>query len=243
MRINKFLSLCGVASRRASDEIILQGRVSVNGTVLNQPGFSVSESDDVRVDGRKVQLPAKTKIILFHKPAGCVCSAHDPQGRTTVYDYLPSAFRSMQYIGRLDLQSRGLLLFTDDGDLLYKLTHPKFEIPRSYYVWTTRPLSRSDAQCLVDGVEIGENERGVMEHGHAEEIFFDEGFVEMVLCEGKNREIRRMLEAVGYTIRDLKRVTYAGISLGNLPTGEFRELTPAEEKSLRKSVQDLGAQE
>ena len=82
-----------------------------------------------------------------------------------------------------------------------------------------------------------------MEHGHAEEIFFDEGFVEMVLCEGKNREIRRMLEAVGYTIRDLKRVTYAGISLGNLPTGEFRELTPAEEKSLRKSVQDLGAQE
>ena len=86
MRINKFLSLCGVASRRASDEIILQGRVSVNGTVLNQPGFSVSESDDVRVDGRKVQPPAKTKIILFHKPAGCVCSAHDPQGRTTVYD-------------------------------------------------------------------------------------------------------------------------------------------------------------
>lgn len=243
MRINKFLSLCGVASRRASDEIILQGRVSVNGTVLNQPGFSVSESDDVRVDGRKVQPPAKTKIILFHKPAGCVCSAHDPQGRTTVYDHLPSAFRSMKYIGRLDLQSRGLLLFTDDGDLLYKLTHPKFEIPRSYYVWTTRPLSRSDAQCLVDGVEIGENERGVMEHGHAEEIFFDEGFVEMVLCEGKNREIRRMLEAVGYTIRDLKRVTYAGISLGNLPTGEFRELTPAEEKSLRKSVQDLGAQE
>ena len=243
MRINKFLSLCGVASRRASDEIILQGRVSVNGTVLNQPGFSVSESDDVRVDGRKVQQPAKTKIILFHKPAGCVCSAHDPQGRTTVYDYLPSAFRSMKYIGRLDLQSRGLLLFTDDGDLLYKLTHPKFEIPRSYYVWTTRPLSRSDAQRLVDGVEIGENERGVMEHGHAEEIFFDEGFVEMVLCEGKNREIRRMLEAVGYTIRDLKRVTYAGISLGNLPTGEFRELTPAEEKSLRKSVQDLGARE
>ena len=243
MRINKFLSLCGVASRRASDEIILQGRVSVNGTVLNQPGFSVSESDDVRVDGRKVQQPAKTKIILFHKPAGCVCSAHDPQGRTTVYDYLPSAFRSMNYIGRLDLQSRGLLLFTDDGDLLYKLTHPKFEIPRSYYVWTTRPLSRSDAQRLVDGVEIGENERGVMEHGHAEEIFFDEGFVEMVLCEGKNREIRRMLEAVGYTIRDLKRVTYAGISLGNLPTGEFRELTPAEEKSLRKSVQDLGEQE
>lgn len=149
----------------------------------------------------------------------------------------------MKYIGRLDLQSRGLLLFTDDGDLLYKLTHPKFEIPRSYYVWTTHPLSRSDAQRLVDGVEIGENERGVMEHGHAEEIFFDEGFVEMVLCEGKNREIRRMLEAVGYTIRDLKRVTYAGISLGNLPTGEFRELTPAEEKSLRKSVQDLGAQE
>ena len=238
MRINKFLSLCGVASRRASDDIIKQGRVSVNGKILEEPGFVVNEGDDVRVDGRKVRPPKKTKVILFHKPAGCVCSAHDPQGRSTVYDYLPPEYRTMKYIGRLDLQSRGLLLFTDDGDLLYKLTHPKFEIPRSYYVWTTRPLSRSDAQRLVDGVEIGENEHGEMEEGHAEEISFDEGFFEMVLCEGKNREIRRMLEAVGYTIRDLKRVTYAGVTLGNLPTGEFRELSATEEKSLREMVED-----
>lgn len=237
MRINKFLSLCGVSSRRAADEFVRQGRVKVNGKTLESPGFEVGEGDEVLVDGEKVLPPNRTKVILFHKPAGCVCSAHDPQGRTTVYDYLPPAYRKMKYVGRLDLQSRGLLLFTDDGDLLYKLTHPKFEVPRSYYVWTTRPLSRAAANRLVDGVEIGENEKGQAEEAHAEEIFFDEGFFEMVLCEGKNREIRRMLEAVGYTIRDLKRVTYAGIGLGNLPPGEFRELNAAEEKALRESVE------
>lgn len=238
MRINKYLSLCGIASRRAADTLIKQGLVTVNGEVLQELGRDVSEKDDVRVGGKSVIPPKKTKVILFHKPAGCVCSADDPQGRPTVYDYLPPAYRQMKYVGRLDLQSRGLLLFTNDGDLLYRLTHPKFEIPRSYYVWTTRPLSRSDANRLVDGVEIGENEKGKMEEAHAEEIFFDEGFFEMVLCEGKNREIRRMLEAVGYTIRDLKRVSYAGIVLGNLSPGDFRELSATEEKNLRKAVEE-----
>jgi len=240
MRINKFLSLCGVASRRAADEIVREGRVQVNGEVLDEPGREVDEGDNVRVDGKRVSPPKRHRIILFHKPAGCVCSASDPQDRATVYDYLPAEYRSMKYIGRLDLQSRGLLLFTDDGDLIYRLTHPKFEVPRSYYVWTTRPLSRSAADRLIAGVEIGENDRGEIEKGHAEEIFFDQGFFEMVLCEGKNREIRRMLEAVGYTIRDLKRVSYAGITLGNMRPGEFRELSPSEEKTLRQACEVSG---
>lgn len=240
MRINKFLSLCGVASRRAADEIVREGRVQVNGEVLDEPGREVDEGDDVRVDGKRVSPPKRHRIILFHKPAGCVCSASDPQDRATVYDYLPAEYRSMKYIGRLDLQSRGLLLFTDDGDLIYRLTHPKFEVPRSYYVWTTRPLSRSAADRLIAGVEIGENDRGEIEKGHAEEIFFDQGFFEMVLCDGKNREIRRMLEAVGYTIRDLKRVSYAGITLGNMRPGEFRELSPSEEKTLRQACEVSG---
>ena len=242
MRINKFLSLCGVASRRAADEIVREGRVQVNGEVLDEPGREVDEGDDVRVDGKQVSPPKRHRIILFHTPAGCVCSASDPQDRATVYDYLPAEYRSMKYIGRLDLQSRGLLLFTDDGDLIYRLTHPKFEVPRSYYVWTTRPLSRSAADRLIAGVEIGENDRGEIEKGHAEEIFFDQGFFEMVLCEGKNREIRRMLEAVGYTIRDLKRVSYAGITLGNMRPGEFRELSPSEEKTLRQACEVSGTQ-
>lgn len=240
MRINKFISLCGVASRRAADEIVREGRVQVNGEVLDEPGREVDEGDNVRVDGKRVSPPKRHRIILFHKPAGCVCSASDPQDRATVYDYLPAEYRSMKYIGRLDLQSRGLLLFTDDGDLIYRLTHPKFEVPRSYYVWTTRPLSRSAADRLIAGVEIGENDRGEIEKGHAEEIFFDQGFFEMVLCEGKNREIRRMLEAVGYTIRDLKRVSYAGITLGNMRPGEFRELSPSEEKTLRQACEVSG---
>ncbi|MCK9181693.1 MAG: rRNA pseudouridine synthase [Fibrobacteraceae bacterium] len=230
MRINKYLSLCGVASRRASDEFIKEKRISVNGQILENPGMEVDENDEICVDGKPVYPPKRTKVLLFHKPPGCVCSVKDPQGRCTVYDYLPPGYHSLKYIGRLDLQSRGLLLFTDDGDLLYKLTHPKFEIPRSYLVWTTRQLTRSDATKITKGIDLGDGETG-----HAEAIYFEDGFVEMVLSEGKNREIRRMLEAVGYEIRDLKRITYAGITLGDLAAGDFRELTPAEEKKLREA--------
>ena len=142
MRINKFISLCGIASRRAADALIEEGRVQVNGETIKDLGHQVDENaDNVVVDGKPVKLPRKTTTIMFHKPAGCVCTKTDPQGRRTVYDYLPPAYQSLKYVGRLDLQSRGLLLFTDDGELLHRLTHPSFEIPRSYYVCTDRPLS------------------------------------------------------------------------------------------------------
>lgn len=235
MRINKFLSLCGVASRRAADEIIREGRVTVNDNPVEGPGLQVGEKDVVKVDGRLARPPEKATVILFHKPPGCLCSNGDPQGRRTVYEYLPQGYRSLKYIGRLDLQSRGLLLFTDDGELAYGLTHPRFQIPRSYFVWTNRPISRHDAQRLVDGVNITNDETGVEEMGHAEAIHFKNGFIEMVLTEGKNREIRRMMEAIHHTIRDLKRVTYCGISLGDLEAGDFRELSAEEIEKLRKA--------
>ena len=175
---------------------------------------------------------------MFHKPAGCVCTKDDPQGRRTVYDYLPPGYQTFKYVGRLDLQSRGLLLFTDDGELLYRLTHPSFEVPRSYYVWTTRPLSESAAQRLVDGVDIRDPEDpdAPEEIAFATDVYLENGFAELVLIEGKNREIRRMMRAVGYEIRDLKRVSYCQIQLGDLPAGEFRELTANEMNKLRQAV-------
>ena len=239
MRINKLISLCGIASRRAADTLIEEGRVLVNGEVIKDLGHQVDENaDNVVVDGKPAKLPRKTTTIMFHKPAGCVCTKTDPQGRRTVYDYLPPAYQSLKYVGRLDLQSRGLLLFTDDGELLHRLTHPSYEIPRSYYVWTTRPLSETAAQKLVNGVDIRDPEDpdAQEEIAFATDVYLENGFAELVLIEGKNREIRRMMRAIGYEIRDLKRVSYCKLQLGDLPAGEFRELTADEMNKLRQAV-------
>ena len=239
MRINKYISLSGIASRRAADELVQQGRVQVNGETVTDMGHQVDENaDEVTVDGKPATLPKKTKVIAFHKPAGCVCTKDDPQGRRTVYDYLPPGYASFKSVGRLDLQSRGLLLFTDDGELLHRLTHPSYEIPRSYYVWTDRPLSDAAAQKLVDGVDIRDREDpdAQEEIAYATDVYLENGFAELVLVEGKNREIRRMMRAVGYEIRDLKRVSYSHIQLGDLPAGEFRELTANEMNKLRQAV-------
>lgn len=239
MRINKFISLCGIASRRAADELVADGRVQVNGETVTDLGHQVDEtSDQVTVDGKIAKLPKKTTTILFHKPPGCVCTKDDPQGRRTVYDYLPPAYQQLKYVGRLDLQSRGLLLFTDDGELLHRLTHPSFEIPRSYFVWTTRPLSENAAQKLVDGVDIRDREDpdAREEIAFATDVYLENGFAELVLTEGKNREIRRMMRAVGYEIKDLKRVSYCRIQLGDLAAGEFRDLTADELNKLRQAV-------
>ncbi|MCR5378359.1 MAG: rRNA pseudouridine synthase [Fibrobacter sp.] len=239
MRINKFISLSGLASRRAADGLVAEGRVQVNGVTISDLGHQVDENEDeVLVDGKRATLPKKTKAILFHKPAGCVCTKDDPQGRRTVYDYLPPGYQTFKYVGRLDLQSRGLLLFTDDGELLHRLTHPSYEIPRSYFVWTTRPLSESAAQKLVNGVDIRDTEdpNAEEEIAFATDVYLEKDYAELWLIEGKNREIRRMMRAVGYEIRDLKRVSYCHIQLGDLPAGEFRELTADEMNKLRQAV-------
>lgn len=237
MRINKFISLCGIASRRAADTLIADGKVMVNGEVIKDLGHQVDEEkDQVVVDGVRARLPKKCTTIMFHKPAGCVCTKDDPQGRQTVYDYLPPGYHTLKYVGRLDLQSRGLILFTDDGELLHRLTHPSYEIPRSYFVWTDRPLSEHAAQKLVDGVDIREEDAEEEEIAFATDIYLEKGFAELVLTEGKNREIRRMMRAVGYEIRDLKRVSYCRLQLGDLPAGEFRELTADEMNKLRQAV-------
>lgn len=239
MRINKYISLCGVASRRAADTLVEEGRVEVNGETIHDLGHQVNEfADDVFVDGKKISLPKKTRAIMFHKPPGCVCTKDDPQGRRTVYDYLPPGYQSFKYVGRLDLQSRGLLLFTDDGELLHRLTHPSFEVPRSYFVWTNRLLSENAAQKLVDGVDIRDPEdpNAEEEIAYATDVYLENDYVELWLVEGKNREIRRMMRAVGYEIRDLKRVSYCNLQLGDLPAGEFRELTANEMNKLRQAV-------
>ena len=230
MRLNKFISLCGFASRRAADELIKEQKVSVNGEIVQDLGRQVQESDLVEIEGKKLSLPQKTTVIAFHKPAGCVCTCKDPQKRQTVYDFLPPGYKGLKYIGRLDLQSRGLLLFTDDGELAHRLTLPKYKILRHYLVWTDSPVKKSDAEQLIEGVKL---EDGIK--GFAEAVFFEEGCIELVLSEGKNREIRKMMAAIGYEIEDLQRIAYADIDLGDLASGDYRELSDKELQLLKKS--------
>lgn len=230
MRLNKFISSCGIASRRAADTLISDGRVTINNQVVQELGTQVSLSDIVHVDGKLAHLPKKTTVILFHKPIGCICSAFDPQGRKTVFEYLPPGYRGLKYIGRLDLQSRGLLLFTDNGELAHRLTHPSYKIERRYFVWTDSPISKKDAEQLTIGVDIGEGETG-----QAQAIYFKDGFIEMLLTEGKNREIRRMMESLGYRVRDLKRISFCDIPLGETAAGDFRELNDEEVETITKA--------
>ncbi len=228
MRLNRYLAQCGLGSRRSVEELIRSGRVAVGGAVAGL-GTSVNEGDRVEVDGRPVSPAEGHRYILFNKPPGYVCSRGDTHGRPTVYDLLPEEFRSLHYVGRLDLDSRGLLFFTDDGDFTLHLTHPRNRIPRVYAVRTRMVLSDEDIQDLLGGVEV---EPGVTFACAAVETT-KTGY-RLTLTEGKKREIRRLLRALGHTVVDLKRIAFGGVRLGDLPEGKWRELAKEEVELLRQ---------
>jgi len=231
MRINQYISQSGTASRRKAEALVLSGKVSVNGVVVKELSTQIGENDVVEIDGQKISPVKQYTTIAFHKPPGIICTATDPQGRKTIYDCLPSGFANLKYVGRLDLQSRGLVLLSDNGEIVHRLTHPKYQIERSYLVWTSKELSRHAMESLLSGIDIGEGEIGKVK-----EIYLDKGFVELVLTEGKNREIRKMLHAMHYHIEDLKRVSFANIHIGDLTVGNYREIAGEELKVLMESV-------
>jgi len=231
LRINQYISQCGIASRRKAEALVLEGRVFINGVTVKELFTQVNETDLVEIDGQKISPAKQHTTIVFHKPPGVICTATDPQRRKTIYDCLPSGFSGLKYVGRLDLQSRGLVLLSDDGELVYRLTHPKYQIERGYLVWTSKELSRRAMESLLNGIDIGEGEIGKVK-----DIFLDDGFVELVLTEGKNREIRKMLHALHYHIEDLKRISFANITLGDLAVGDYREVVGEELKELMSNV-------
>lgn len=231
MRINQYVAQCGIASRRKAEALIAEGKISVNGIVVKDLATQISDADIVEFDGQKISPVKEYATIAFHKPPGVICTAADPQGRRTIYDCLPSGFLGLKYVGRLDLQSRGLVLLSDNGELVYRLTHPKYQIERSYLVWTSKPLSRRAMESLLSGIDIGDGEIGKVK-----DIYLNDGFVELVLTEGKNREIRKMLHALHYHIEDLKRISFANISLRDLPVGDYREVKDDELKELMSCV-------
>jgi 23S rRNA pseudouridine2605 synthase len=227
MRLNRYLAQSGLGSRRAVEDLIRMGRVTVNGAGA-ELGTPVNEGDRVEVD-RKAVSPAETRqYILFNKPPGYVCSRGDTHGRPTVYDLLPKEFQTLHYVGRLDLDSRGLIFFTNDGDLTLKLTHPSNGVPRVYAVRTRNPLSDEDIQDLLGGIEV---EPGVV-FACAEVATTQTGY-RLTLTEGKKREIRRLLQALGHRVTDLRRVAFGPVRLGDVPEGQWRKLTEDEVETLR----------
>ncbi len=230
MRINKFLAACGVAGRRACDKIVQDGRVTINGK-LAVLGDDVETDDVVKVDGKPVALK-KNEYYILHKPKGYLSTVSDDKGRKTVMDILGSNVGRVYPVGRLDYDSEGLLILTTDGELAQHLTHPSNEVPKTYLVKVEGRLTEADLNPIRSGIELD----GVLTkkcRAHIVETNKEYTKVEMVLREGKNREIRRMFEAIGREVMLLKRTKVGELSLRGLARGEFRKLTPAEVEYLK----------
>ena len=233
-RIQKVLARAGVASRRAAEQMIRAGRVSVNGQVVEVPGTPVDPEHDVlAVDGRTVAEPGRRRYFLLNKPRGYVSTAHDERGRPTVVDLVPGGGR-LYPVGRLDADSEGLLLLTDDGDLAYALTHPRFEVPKEYHVLVPGPLSADDLERLRKGVEL---EEGRTAPAVVEVLSQQPGqtWLCLVIRQGWKRQVRRMLAAIGQPVQRLIRVGLGGLSLDSLPVGAVRRLSPADVELARET--------
>ena len=227
MRINKFLAERGVASRRGADELIAAGRITVNGHPA-KAGDDISPSDVVMLDGAILSHKVKTEYYILNKPKGYVCTVKDDKGRKTVLDLLPAGAGRVFPVGRLDYATEGLLILTNDGALAYRLTAPQSEIPKTYLVRVEGSVSPAALNRLRAGVEI---EKGVMTGKCKVTVTeTDKNFTKLhvTLTEGKNREIRRMFEAVGSHVDFLKRIKIGDLTLTGLDRGACRKLTPEE---------------
>ena len=231
MRLQKYLADAGVASRRACEALIAAGRVRVNGATA-AIGQSVEAGDTVELDGKPVACAQRHVVILFYKPRGVVCTSEDPEGRRTVQDYFRDLPERLYNVGRLDLNSEGLLLMTNDGALAHRLTHPRFGVEKTYYVVCDGKVTASDFAKLTNGILLDD---GMTAPARVDCVRTtqrgDTSFL-ITIHEGRNRQIRRMAEAIGHRTLRLKRERFGCLELGTLKPGEWRYLTESELTSL-----------
>jgi 23S rRNA pseudouridine2605 synthase len=224
-----------MTSRREGEKLILQGRVKVNGKVVTVLGTKVIPgSDKVELNGTLVQASA-IRWVKLYKPKGAVTTRSDPEGRETVFSLLPPALRDLRYVGRLDLLTEGLLLLTNEGEVLHRLTHPSFEVEREYEAWVQDQPSQGALRHLLQGVELEDGPAfaaSVKAKGKSKDGFS----LSLVLKEGRNREVRRMLEAVGHPVLRLRRVRFGPVMLGTMQPGRWKDLSDKEIRALRASV-------
>jgi 23S rRNA pseudouridine2605 synthase len=231
MRLAKFLAVAGVASRRASEEIVRAGRVTVDGVLVTDPARDVSPSDVVTLDGARMQVQELRAVYALNKPRGVVSTARDPQGRTTVVALVPSELR-LYPVGRLDADSTGLILLTNDGELAHRLMHPSFEVPKTYRARVfSAPVRRAALAALRAGVEL---EDGRTAPARVSRVAPDT--IELTIHEGRKRQVKRMCEAVGHRVASLERVAFGPLALGDLRPGAYRRLDVAEVELLTKAA-------
>ena len=230
MRLAKYLAHAGVASRRAAEVMIVEGRVRVAGEVVRDPAFDVAAGAPVALDGRPLEGVEAPVAYAVHKPLGVVSTARDTHGRSTVVDLVPDADVRLYPVGRLDADSSGLIVLTNDGALAQRLTHPSFEVPRTYRVKVGGPPVGARAlQALRDGVGLAD---GVTAPARARRVGAHE--LELTLREGRNRQVRRMCAAVGHPVKSLTRTAFGPLRLGRLRAGGHRRLSAAELQRLRE---------
>jgi 23S rRNA pseudouridine2605 synthase len=231
MRLAKFLSTAGVASRRAAEAIVRAGRVTVDGVIVTDPARDVGSGNAVALDGEAVGATRKRVVYALNKPAGVVSTARDPQGRPTVVTLVPQTER-LYPVGRLDIDTTGLILLTNEGELAHRLTHPRFEVEKTYRaVVGGPPVRETELRALREGVEL---EDGRTAPARVRRLGPDT--LEITIHEGRKRQVKRMCDAVGHPIKRLERVMFGPLELGNLAPGRWRKLSRAEVEALMSAA-------
>ncbi|MDI6812644.1 MAG: pseudouridine synthase [Desulfitobacteriaceae bacterium] len=233
-RLQKVLAQAGVASRRRAEELIREGKVYVNGIKVEALGVKVGPTDEIRVEGRMIQGRQAWHYYLLNKPCGVMTTAQDPQGRTTVLQLLGALPVRVYPVGRLDYDTSGLLLLTNDGELAHRLAHPRYGVDKTYRVWVEHAIPPARLKILAHGIEL---EDGKTAPAKVRVIRPTPFLLEITIHEGKNRQVRRMFAAIGHPVLRLERIRYGPLVLeGDLKAGAFRLLTKAEIKALRQLV-------
>ena len=230
--LNKYIAHSGVTARREAAELVKQGLVKVNGETVNEPGFKVSAKDEVRVNGKKIFLAKNLVYILLNKPKDFITTTDDPQGRKTVLDIIARATTERVYpVGRLDRNTSGVLILTNDGELAQKLTHPSNEVKKVYHVTLNKPLEKKDFEQILSGITLEDGPANVDVLAYADSK--DKTQVGVEIHSGRNRIVRRIFEKMGYDVRNLDRVVFAGLTKKNVDRGKWRFLTEKEVRDLK----------
>lgn len=238
VRLQKYIAMSGLSSRRGAEKMIEEGRVSVNGVKVREQGVKIEiGADKVSVDGKEIKTKNKKYYIMLNKPAGYVSTAKDQFDRPTVVDIIKTDLADVRIfpVGRLDYETEGLLLMTNDGDFTYKVTHPKFHIEKTYMATIKGGVKISDMNKLRNGIRLDDGFKTSPAQAEIVDAFDGHTIIKITIHEGKNRQVRRMFEAIGHTVEALQRTSIGSVELGNLPLGRWRHLTSHEVNYLMNS--------
>ena len=240
-RLNKYIASTGFCSRRKADELILEGRVRVNDRPIEELGFYVREKDRVYIDNKLVK-PQKLEYYKFYKPAGYITTSEDEKGRKTIYDVIPPELKHLKPVGRLDKESTGLIILTNDGEFINEMTHPSIKVPKVYIVSINGKFTTEDAEKMFNGIEI-ETDSGEKKMAYAEtlpiELKNKSSMIQVVLYQGINRQIRKMFAKLGYEVESLKRIQHATLTIEGLKKGQVKPIKPKQVKELKTYIDKI----